>query len=60
VHIILNLLNDEIDKITRKLESKEKQIGILQKELKLIEAKESMIDKLAQRGTIHKNKAAQT
>jgi len=41
----LNLLNDEIEKITRKLDSKEKQIDILKKELKLIEAKEHMIDK---------------
>lgn len=41
----LNGLNDEIERITRKLDSKEKQIDILNKELKLIEAKEKMIDK---------------
>lgn len=41
----LNMLNDEIERITRKLDSKEKQIEILNKELKLIEAKEKMIDK---------------
>ena len=41
----LNLLNDEIERVSRKLESKEKQIDILNKELKLIEAKEKMIDK---------------
>ena len=41
----VNLLNDEIDRVTRKLEAKEKQIDILKKELKLIEAKEKMIDK---------------
>jgi SNF2 family DNA or RNA helicase len=40
----LNYLNDEIERVTKKLESKEKQIDILKKELKLIEAKEKMID----------------
>ena len=39
-----NLLNDEIEKVSKKLEAKEKQIGVLNKELKLIEAKETMID----------------
>lgn len=41
----LNLLNDEIERVSRKLELKEKQIDILNKELKLIDAKEKMIDK---------------
>jgi len=39
----LNIIQDTIDRITKKLESNEKQMITLEKELKLIESKEKMI-----------------
>lgn len=42
-----NLIADVIERVTKKLESNEKHIMNLEKELKLIEAKENMIDKFS-------------
>lgn len=41
----MNIINDEIERVSRKLDSAEKQIDQMNKDLKLIEAKEKMIDK---------------
>jgi len=40
----LNLINDVIEKVTKKLDNNEKQMLSLEKELKLIESKEKMIE----------------
>ena len=40
----LNIINNVIERITKKLESNEKQMLLLEKDLKLIESKEKMIE----------------